>query len=385
MVPLKILVCYLHWGPYHEARAHALLEMEGIDPCFLELAPWQKDHPWLGGRKREIPVETLWPGPLDSVPRRAGIRRMRHALERISPDVVVTCGYGDPVLRAAASWAIRTCRGSVLLHETTRADRPRWLLKEIVKGILIRRLYHTALVSGKPHREYLEELGVHSERIEEPATVVDNRFFQSAASEIRRDDDSWRKRLKVPQNYFLYIGRFAEEKNLESLLHAYHMYRRRMGGLWGLVLVGDGPKMGRLTALAKRLGLTDVVFPGYRPTADLPPYYALASCFVLPSLIEPWGLVVNEAMACGLPVLLSRSCGCLRDLLLEGQNGFSFSPHDVGELADRFSQMEQLDSARRAEMGKASAPILASYTPQRWAEALARCARAAAERCGIRG
>jgi 1,2-diacylglycerol 3-alpha-glucosyltransferase len=94
-----------------------------------------------------------------------------------------------------------------------------------------------------------------------------------------------------------------------------------------LVVCGDGDLRPRLHALARELGLEQRVhWPGFVQYPDLPVYYALADAFILASTIEPWGLVVNEAMACGLPVLVSDRCGCAPDLVPEGQNGFTFKP-----------------------------------------------------------
>ncbi|VVM06494.1 glycosyltransferase family 4 protein [Methylacidimicrobium tartarophylax] len=385
MPALKVIVCYLHWGPYHLARARALLQVDGIQPYFLEVARYQTDHLWLRDPERGVAIETLWSGALQDIPAAKVVRRLKEVLERISPDVVVTCGYGDPVMRAAAAWARKSSRGSLLWHETTRKDRRRWALKEFAKGILVRRLYHAALVSGKAHREYLVELGMDPEWIMELDPAVDNAFFQTETEAVRRDFRKWRERLELPDRYFLYVGRLAADKNVESLLRAYELYRERTNGECGLVLVGDGPEKPRLLTLAQRPALRDVVFAGYRPTSDLPPYYAMAEWFVLPSVIEPWGLVVNEAMAGGLPLLLSRNCGCAPDLLSEEVNGFSFAPRDIEALAELLCKVSALSATERARMGAASKAIISAYTPERWAQGLVRGARLAMTRAGKLG
>ena len=139
-----------------------------------------------------------------------------------------------------------------------------------------------------------------------------------------------RQRLGLPERYFLASARFIEKKNLSGLLHAYAAYRRATpDDPWSLVVLGDGELRPELERLRGELGLDDVVsFPGYRSYQELPAYYGLASCFVHASTTEQWGLVVNEAMAAGLPVLVSNRCGCAANLVQEdgvqeGGNGFT--------------------------------------------------------------
>ena len=126
--------------------------------------------------------------------------------------------------------------------------------------------------------------------------VVDNDGLAQASAELRRTPGA---EHNLPARYFLYVGRLAPEKNLGTLLEAYFAYRAA-GGSWSLVLVGDGPERAQLLEQAAAFPyVCDVHFCGHRGSVELPPYYAFAGCFVLPSTREPWGLVVNEAMACG--------------------------------------------------------------------------------------
>src|SRR5206468_3929765 len=118
------------------------------------------------------------------------------------------------------------------------------------------------------------------------------------------------------------------EKNLSRLIRAYHLYREQdTVEPWDLVLVGGGPEEISLRRQVNESALKGVWFAGTRQIDDLPIYYALAKCFVLPSVSEPWGLVVNEAMASGLPVLVSDRCGSA-ELVQNGNNGFVFDPLD---------------------------------------------------------
>jgi glycosyltransferase involved in cell wall biosynthesis len=139
--------------------------------------------------------------------------------------------------------------------------------------------------------------------------------------------------------------------------------------------VGDGPQREELVKTARRLDLENVVWPGFRQVDELPVYYALSSAFVLPSTSEPWGLVVNEAMASGLPVLVSNRCGSAPDLVAEGENGYTFDPYDIEELKDRMLVLSGNDEVKRYAMSEASLSIIVNYTAEVWVANLTDCIR----------
>ena len=121
-----------------------------------------------------------------------------------------------------------------------------------------------------------------------------------------------------------------------------------------------------------------VFFPGFRQIEELPRFYAHAGCFIHPALTEPWGLVVNEAMACGLPVLVSDRVGCSQDLVQNGVNGFTFDPKDVGRICELMGTVAANDFPRD-EFGAASRRIVDRYSPQAFAAGLEAAARKAME------
>lgn len=204
---------------------------------------------------------------------------------------------------------------------------------------------------------------------------MDNRYFASEVERVRENAEHYRDAIGLSEPYFLYVGRFSQEKNLLRLLQAYRRYRELEPEGWRLVLVGDGPQREELRETARELGLDGVVWPGYKRLDELPIYYALSGAFVLPSVSEPWGLVVNEAMASGLPVLVSSRCGSAWDLVREGDNGYTFDPFDPGELAQRMASLSGAGEDGRSRMGKCSRQIISHYTPEARAESLADCIR----------
>jgi glycosyltransferase involved in cell wall biosynthesis len=187
-----------------------------------------------------------------------------------------------------------------------------------------------------------------------------------------------RTRYTLPERYFLASNRFITKKNLPGLLHGFAGYRK-VAGLdpWDLVLLGDGPLRSEVERLIEELGLCGAVhLRGFKQYADLPTYYGLAQAFVHASTSEQWGLVVNEAMAAGLPVLVSDRCGCAPDLVADGRNGFTFPPRDHSQLAGLMVQLAA-EPDRRIEMGLASQAHIRLWGPERFADGFWAAAGAA--------
>jgi glycosyltransferase involved in cell wall biosynthesis len=240
------------------------------------------------------------------------------------------------------------------------------------------RLFSAGVGGGTPQQEYLQRLGIAPGRTFQGCTVVDNHYFAEAAAAARRSAASTRTSLGLPENFFLTIARFIPEKNLFGLLNAYACYRQEAGArAWKLVLLGDGPLKAQLLEERTRLGLDeDVLMPGFKQYSELPSYYGLAGAFVLPSVSETWGLVINEAMAAGLPVLVSEFCGCARDLVVAGKNGFTFHPHDTGGLARLMLQLSG-GACDLAAMSRHSQELVGRWSPEALAETMCRAAIAA--------
>jgi glycosyltransferase involved in cell wall biosynthesis len=265
----------------------------------------------------------------------------------------------------------------VLMSETTAWDHPRQWWRELIKRRWIAANVQAAFVGGAPHREYAAELGIDGLRIWDRYNVVDNAYFASQSDACRSVPPMRSGEAGLPRDYFLYVGRFSPEKNLLGLLAAYKLYRLKQGEGWNLVLVGDGPQRAQLHRFVESERIPGILWPGFKQIQDLPPYYASAGCFILPSSREPWGLVVNEAMASSLPVLVSSRCGCAMDLVQPGRNGFTFDPANPNRLAELMATVAALSEKEHAAMGHASRDIISQWTPEIWASQLELATRAA--------
>jgi 1,2-diacylglycerol 3-alpha-glucosyltransferase len=377
MVELKVALIFINLGPYHFARARALAETEGISPFFIELVGFDDSHPWQVPNKyrSSIKLTTLSNNTRASTDYLHLSGKLIETLDDLDPTIVVTSSYRPLVMLSAARWARSRNKVGVLLFESARSDRPRYRTIEALKRAVIRRYYAAAFVGGDLHRDYLVELGVPPSRIWRPYDVVDNDHFAARSALARVAAAQWRQALGLPEHYFLYVGRYSPEKNLLSLIEAYRLYRAKRAAPWSLVLVGDGPQSIALQTLVSRSRLEGVIFKPFAQYDELPTYYALAECFVLASTSEPWGLVVNEAMACGLPVIVSKLCGCVPELVYEGKNGLCFDPYDLGSMVTALSTLSSLDASARQEMGERSRTIISRFTPRTWAANLSECLR----------
>lgn len=375
----RLVVIWIDWYAYHLARFQGLLENDFLrgKVAGVELVGGIGVHAGLKFREQlphSLPVETLFPDKSwGEVKGWQMARTLWNRLNQLDPTVVLVPGYYTAPGLAAALWGKLRGRRTVLMTESTEADHARAPLREAVKSLLLRWLFDWAIAGGAPHRRYLQRLRFSPQRIARFYDVVDNDFFAERSSAIRRHSQA--ADFDLPARYFLFVGRLADEKNVTGLLSAYFDYRRS-GGAWSLVLVGEGPERQRLEQMsAASLYGCDVHFTGLKSAAELPQYYAFAGCFVLPSTREPWGLVANEAMAAGLPLIVSRRCGCAEDLLLEGENGCSFDPAIPGDLTACLTAVSALESDSLLDMGCRSEEIISRFSPAAWASEVARIAR----------
>lgn len=164
---------------------------------------------------------------------------------------------------------------------------------------------------------------------------------------------------------FVYVGRLWYGKGVQYLVDAFAEVQRRAPGEVSLLLVGDGPDE---AALRERCaGLANVVFAGFRQKPELPRFLAAADVFVFPTLGDPYGLVVDEAMACGLPVISTTAAGEIRERVDHGENGYLVPPADSMALARRMLELAEQPGLREA-MGALAAQSVASHTAEGWAQ-----------------
>jgi len=213
-------------------------------------------------------------------------------------------------------------------------------------------------------------MGVAAERIHTAPNAVDNRRFANLARSAREREALCRNDLGLPPRYFVYAGRVTPEKGVFHLLEAYTRLEPELRSQVGLVLVGEEAARNELMQDAEKIYPGTVVFPGFVQRDQLAAFYALAEALVFPTLSDTWGLVVNEAMACGLPIIASDVAGCVADLVQDGKNGYVIPVANVGKLAEAMAAFAR-DSQLASRMGERSARLIEHFSPESCAAGLA--------------
>jgi len=295
---------------------------------------------------------------------------LSRALRRTHPDVILCGGYSYMSSWAAAFWA--QCRGVPLLlwSESTIHDlRARHGAVEFLKSRFLDRC-DGFVVPGKSSLVYLKNLGVSEPKIFTAPNAVDIDFF-SRAAQISKNGWDTRRKLGLPDRYFVYVGRMVTAKGIFELLEAYAKLDGELRSQIALVFVGDGPAKNELMKRASHIRPGVVRCVGFTHREELAAFYGLAEAVILPTHSDTWGLVINEAMACGLPVISSSVAGCAADLVQEAWNGFIVPPRDVPGLSAAMNSLAKRPELRE-QMSARSAQRIRSYSPEAWARGLAQ-------------
>ena len=283
------------------------------------------------------------------------------ALSKLSPHVVICGGYNYLASWQAMRWAKRKRVPFLLWSESTADDlRNQRAIPEMLKRKFIGSC-DGFVVPGISARKYLLSFGVPSAKIFLARNAVDTALFSAQVAAVTRITQDVRARFALPERYFLYVGRLVHSKGVLDLLDAYAQLTPELRSEISLVFAGDGPLRAELEAKAREIHPGCVHFSGFVHREDLGSYYALAECFVFPTRTDPWGLVVNEAMACRLPVICTHVAGCAADLVRD--NGRLVSPGDVTELGAAMAEIAN-DPALRNRMASESGVLIQDYSPE---------------------
>ena len=278
-------------------------------------------------------------------------------------DVLWVHGYAHTTTWLAVV-AARARGMRVLIRDEQTLLHTRPLRKRLLKSIALRALYSqaAALFIGEQNRRYFRRYGMPESRMFAAPYCVDNAHFQTEARALapRRDDLRARFGIADDAPIVLFSGKLIEKKQPLMLIEAFARVRRTHR--CALLMVGDGPLRAAAVQLVARLCVSDVHFAGFLNQNEISQAYSAADLFVLPSqLHETWGLVVNEAMNFGLPVIVSDKVGCAADLVHDGRNGFVVPHESVERLAASIETLVA-DRVKRARFGEESRRIVSQYS-----------------------
>ncbi len=287
------------------------------------------------------------------------------ALWRGKYQAVICFGYHHPTIWLALLWCRLARVRALLWSESTQRDAR--LSGTLVNGLKRRLIqcFDGFVAAGKNQVDYLRYLGAPAEQIWVAPDAVDSDFFTTQSRICRERRVEIKRSLGVQGPVVLYVGRLLDAKGILELLEAFEEVVSRQQAT--LFLVGDGPDRFRYREICREREMNSVRFEGVRSQQDLPRYYGIADVFVFPTHSDPWGLVLNEAMCAGLPVICSTAAGAAADLVRPGHNGFVHEPGDVETLKGHMLTVLGDDGLRRS-MGTASREIIASFSPAKMAQ-----------------
>lgn len=323
--PPQILFVWDQFGPYHMDRCEAVGKaLAGrAQVVGIELSAVSRTYSWdVTGSGRHFEKRTLFgSSPTETLPIADVARALVREVTRQDVQAVFFSGYERPSHFLAALAARARGRRAIVMLDSKFDDKPRWSGLEALKRLLMAP-YNSGFAAGRRSAEYLRFLGLRRRTITTGYdTVSIDRIRKLAAGTTPL---SWHERP------FVAIARYVPKKNLVFLLHAYALFRRiDPTSPRRLILCGGGPLEDELRATAAELNLVEWVdFTGFVGQAEVARHLANAVCLLLPSIEEQWGLVVNEALAFALPLILATNVGAIDLLAIENGNAFIRAPTD---------------------------------------------------------
>jgi glycosyltransferase involved in cell wall biosynthesis len=291
--------------------------------------------------------------------RTAGAAALAEIMFRERPDYLICYGYTLMPQITAILWSILTNTPFAISGDANiYCDKAggvkrifkRWWLGQITKRAA------ALLTIGTANRMFWEAYGARPDQLFEARFAVDNDLFARSVEVCRAESTALRANLGLTEKViFLFVGRLIKRKNVDLIIRA--LCRLKHDRI-ALVIAGNGSESASLQALA--CGDPRVIFAGSIERRRLPLYYAMADVLVLPASDEPWGLVINEAMASGLAVIGHRHCGAILDLV-QNDNGFALATFSVDELAGTMKLLAT-DSRLRRSMQERSQLKIGSWT-----------------------
>ncbi|WP_266366601.1 glycosyltransferase family 4 protein [Tellurirhabdus rosea] len=371
---MKILIIHTVLWSHYKARVYSELyrQSQELDDAIslkvVHIAATERSRAKLGKPDlslHQYPYEVLHDGFLEDFPFQARLKALIKVIHDFRPDVINTPGYYDPVVVLATMYCRMRGIRIVISNDSTSDDHQRIGWKETLKRQIIG-MADGFFCYGTLSAAYMLELGARPEQILLKRNAVDNDAVRQLFQQSLPGRAERLAQEGLPARNFIYVGRIIDRlKNLRTLIQSFGAVQQDVpaDNPWGLIILGQGDDQPALEDLIRQENIPYVRFLGGKSWDKVPAYLALADVLVLPSYSEPWGLVVNEAMACGLPVLVSDRCGCAPDLVENGRNGFTFAPDQPAQLTEALRQLvKQPDLAR--QMGEQSAAMIEPYSLQ---------------------
>ena len=353
------------WSKYKAVVFSSLFELankKNVKIRFFQIAETEADRENLTGvdlSYHNYPFKLMFKGAYGAVKKSLLIRKLFFSVWNSSAELVLIPGYHKPEHWAMLLASVLRGKKRGVFCDSTIYDHQQSLLKGFLKRLFFF-FCDGFFVYGLRARAYVKYYGA-------PDSKIFSRCQAAALPPAYSTDLALQLRLshapseKAP--IFLYVGRLSPEKSLDVLLKAFVIVQKKLP-YSSLVIVGAGPQRQELEGLSQSFGINNVVFFAGSMNVDaLAVEYARASCLVLPSFSEPWGLVVNEALSYGCPVVVSHRCGCVPELVENQQTGLVFDAQNVDDLANKLLSVPASFSDIAAT-ARGCLKLISKYSPQ---------------------
>jgi len=321
------------------------------------------------------PYKLLFEGNHARIPKLRLYWRVLRETWNSPADFTILACYDRPEYWLQAALLTLLGRRFGVFCDSTYYDKPQAPLKGFAKRIFFS-FCDAIFCYGARASEYARHYGTPQDKIVTrcQTAALPKSYTPAAALALRIQNAP-----STESPRYLYVGRLSAEKSINTLLRAFQRVSRRQPKA-DLVIVGRGPQEAELRALAKDLAIEDrVEFAGAKYDDALAHEYARATSLVLPSRSEPWGLVANEALSYGCPIVVSDRCGCVPELVLEGVTGYAFEWGDIGDLADKMLRVSGGSHDVEATSSKCIKHV-SQYTPEAAARSILEGCNQAIER-----
>ena len=359
---MKLVALHTDFRIYWPARLNHLsksLQKRGDELFVIEIAG--KGSPYAfaeSSNTSDMYWTCLFPEEeLENISPAVAKKRVLLELDKIKPDAVLAGAFAFPSGAAAIDWSKKNNKSVIIFDDAKKENVPRSFIVNLIKRVFYYNI--DAILCPSPDwNNTFNYWGFKNEAIFYGMDIVDNAFWKETQEE--------QLTIELPKRFFLCIGRQIPCKNFQMVIQAYQNVAHYTD--YHLVFIGNGEDRSSLESLVNDAFRSRIHFFSFQNQKTLRQIYHKASFFILSSISETWGLVVNEAMASGLPIIVSKQCGCASTLIQDSANGFVFDANNQSELESILVKVFSLSQNELQDMKKRSLNIIDNWDLDRFSQ-----------------